>query len=103
MTPARMRAPSRRGHRMDAGTPRLWRRRTIAAVGTFGIAITAGGTLFFPGVAAAESSIPPAHLDFTGADVTGWKVPEFACGVDWTLQGGSGGAGLTDNLRVSGG
>src|SRR3954470_11213352 len=103
MTPARMRAPSRRGHRMDAGTPRLWRRRTVAAVGAIGIALAAGGTLFFPGVASADSSIAPQHWDVTGADVTDWKVPDFTCGIDWTLQGGSGGAGVSNNVEVGGG
>src|SRR3954447_22415726 len=75
---------------MDTGTPGLWRRRSIAAVGTLGIAV-AGGGLFFPGTAAATP--PPLSQHWDVGDDGPWEVPDSICAIDWTVQGGAGGTG----------
>src|SRR3569833_607676 len=91
MTPARRTGHPRRDTRMDTGTPGLWRRRSIAAVGILGIAV-AGGGFFFPGTAAADNA---NSVRWTAAQNgytdTVWTVPAGVCAVDWTLQGGVGG------------
>jgi hypothetical protein len=78
---------------MDAGTPRLWRRRTIAAIGTFGIALTGSGVLF-PGIASASVDTDLSWtLQNTTSGGSSYVVPKGVCAIDWTVQGGSGGTG----------
>ncbi|MCU1616003.1 MAG: fibronectin type protein [Frankiales bacterium] len=78
---------------MDSGTSAPWRRRTLAATGVIGIAV-AGGGLLLPGFSAAATT-PTTHFTWTQAETAAndqWTVPAGVCFIDWTVQGGSGGA-----------